>query len=122
MSCDKEAEDDAVSYMPLVQYKWEHRVCARISVNEYNTLSESSNKIMFSVHCATPRFHLLYKLKMKFLQKNQDQQLKGLMKGLMQLKLSSQKYLKRLIVHLSYTNHLLMIKLTIQFHILPLVS
>ena len=40
----------------------------------------------------------------------------------MQLKLSTQKYLKRIVVHLSYTNHLLVIKLATQFYILPLYS
>ena len=34
MYCDKEAEDDVI----INQWcsKWEHRVCAGISVNEYN--------------------------------------------------------------------------------------
>ena len=62
-------------------------MCAGISVNKYNMLSTSSNKIVFFCTLCT-RFHLLQKLKMKFLQKAKIK--KGLMKGLMQLKVSSQ--------------------------------
>jgi len=57
VTCDKEVEDNAI----MCQWcsKWEHRVCAGISVNKYNMLSTSSNKIMFSVHYATLRLNLL---------------------------------------------------------------
>ena len=93
-------------------------VCAGINVNEHTMLSTSSNKIMFfDLYTVLLQGSICFKIEDEIYTKN-----KGLMKGLMQLKLSSQKYLKRLIVHLSYTNHLLVIKLAIQFHILPLVS
>ena len=35
VSCDKEAQDDAVIYQWCS--KWEHRLCAGISVKEYNS-------------------------------------------------------------------------------------
>ena len=38
--------------------KWEHWECGGLSNNEYDMLSNSSDKIVFFAHNATQRFHL----------------------------------------------------------------
>ena len=45
VTCKKEAKKDAVQCQWCC--KWEHRICAGLTQNEYNILSGSSEKIMF---------------------------------------------------------------------------
>ena len=45
VTCSKDVKQDAIECFWC--RKWEHRVCANISINEYNMLSNSSKKIMF---------------------------------------------------------------------------
>ena len=71
VSCDKETEDNAV----ICQWcsKWKHRMCAGINVNEYNMLSTSSNKIMFSCTLCYSKIPFALKIEDEISTKNQDQ-------------------------------------------------
>ena len=44
---------------------WEHRICAGVSVNEYDVLSNSCNKIMFFCSVCCPKVSLALKLEDK---------------------------------------------------------
>ena len=46
---------------------WEHRICAGVSVNEYDVLSNSCNKIMFFCSVCCPKVSLALKLEEKLL-------------------------------------------------------
>lgn len=45
VTCNKETKQDVIECQWC--HKWEHRVCAGLSQNKYNMLSNSSDKIMF---------------------------------------------------------------------------
>ena len=49
-------------YASGVTGAWEHRVCANISVNEYDLLSNSCNKIMFFYSSCCPKVPLALKI------------------------------------------------------------
>ena len=67
ITCHQDAGEEAI----LGQWcsTWEHRICAGISVNEYDVLSNSCNKIMFfcSVCCAKVSLALKLEDKNSFL-------------------------------------------------------
>ena len=60
VSSNKDVGENAI----LCQWcnRWEHRVCANISVNEYDLLSNSCNKIMFFCSSCCPKVPLALKI------------------------------------------------------------
>ena len=63
VTCHQDAGDVAI----LCQWcsMWEHRICAGVSVNEYDVLSNSCNKIMFFCSVCCPKVSLALKLEDK---------------------------------------------------------
>ena len=63
VTCHQDVGDEAI----ICQWcsMWEHRICASVSVKEYDILSNSCNKIMFFCIVCCPKVPLALKLRQK---------------------------------------------------------